>query len=76
MSNPGVPGVPKCQFITVETYAQQEKTINNRFSYIGQNVNKIYIFGYLGGPGGGGTSMIRLRISCFPAILSPISMCM
>ena len=35
----------------------------------------IYIFGYLGGPEEG-SSMIRLGLSCFPAILSPISMYM
>ena len=40
-------------FITVETYTQQEKTITTSFSYIGQHVNKIYIFGYLGGGPGG-----------------------
>ena len=61
--------------ITVETYVQQGKTIQTSFSYMGQNVKYIYIFGYLMDPGGGGgASMIRLDLSCFPAILSPISM--
>ena len=35
----------------------------------------MYILGYLGGPGGG-VSMLRLDLSCFPAILSPIYMYM
>ena len=36
--------------ITVETYVQQGETIlKNSFSYIGQDVKKMYILGYLGG---------------------------
>ena len=41
------------------------------FSFMGQNVKKMYILGALRG-----YSMIRLNLSCFPAILSPISMYM
>ena len=65
-------------FITVETYTQQEKTITTSFSYIGQHVNKIYMFGYLGGGGGpwGEFSMIRLGLYCSPVFISPISMYM
>ena len=42
------------------------------FSCMGQNVKKLYIFDYWGG----GASMNRLGLSCFSAILSPISMYM
>ena len=52
----------------VETYVQQGK------QYIGQNVKNIYILGYLGSPEG--SYVHRLGLSSFPAILSPISMCM
>ena len=45
--------------------------LQTSFSYMSQNVKKRHILGYFGGP-----SMIRLGLSCFPAILSPISMCM
>ena len=48
--------------ITVGTYAQQEKITS--FSDMGQNVN-LFLHIWL--------SMSRLGISCFPAILSPIS---
>ena len=51
--------------ITVETYVHCTTRGNNlktSFSFMGQN-------------GGGGSSMIRLDLSCFPAILSPIYMC-
>ena len=59
----------------METYVQQGEIIwQTSFSYMSQNVPKIYILGYLGGPEG--SSMIRLGLSYFPAILSPISMYM
>ena len=38
--------------ITVETHVQG-KRLKTSFSYMGQNVKKLYIFGYLSGPGGG-----------------------
>ena len=40
--------------ITMETYVQQGETIylKTSFSYMSQNVNKMYIWGYLGGPEG------------------------
>ena len=37
-------------FITVETYAQQGKTIENQFFIYGPNVILFFIFGYLKGP--------------------------
>ena len=40
--------------ITVEIYVQQGTTINNQFFIYGPQSEIIYIFGYLGGPGGGG----------------------
>ena len=43
--------------------------LKTSFSFMGQNVKKMYILGALRG-----SSMIRLGLSCFPAILSPISM--
>ena len=48
------------------------------FSYMGQNVKNVYfrLFGVCVCVGGGGASMIRLGLFCFPAILSPISMIM
>ena len=62
--------------ITMETYVQGETIWNQFFTYepkCKKNV-PVYILGYLGGPEG--SSMIRLGLSCFPAILSPISMYM
>ena len=54
--NPGVPGVPgasaNADLITVETYVQQGKTIENQFLIYGLKCKKMYIFGYLRGPGG------------------------
>ena len=44
-------------------------------SFMGQNVKKIVYFGGILGALRG-SSMIRLNLSCFPAILSPISMYM
>ena len=46
------PEVLKCHedLITLETYVQQGKTMNNTF-FINENIN---IFGYLGTGGGGG----------------------
>ena len=50
--------------------------LTTNFWYMGQHMNtNIYFVYYLGGPWGG-PSMIRLNLSCFPAILSPISMYM
>ena len=58
--------------ITVETYVQQGETIWKRFfQFMGQNVKKNYRW-----EDAWGSSMIRLNLSCFPAILSPISMYM
>ena len=57
--------------ITMETYVQQGETI---WKPVFHTWAKMYILGYLGGPEG--SSMIRLGLSCFPAILSPISMYM
>ena len=48
--------------------------LKTSFSYMSQNVKKNYILGYLGGPEGG-SSMIRLGISCFPAISSHPYLC-
>ena len=62
--------------ITVETYVQG-KTIENQFLIYGPKCILFYIFGYLRGRGGGGGAfIIRLGLSCSPAILSPISMYM
>ena len=46
------PKVLKCHedLITLETYVQQGKTMDNKF-YICENIS---IIGYMGGPGGGG----------------------
>ena len=43
--------------------------LKTSFSYMSQNVKKYIYWGYLGG-----IEMIGLGPSCFPAILSPISM--
>ena len=59
--------------ITMETNVQQGETIWKPVFHMSQNVKKNYILGYLGGPE---ASKIRLGLSCFPAILSPISMYM
>ena len=64
------PEVLKCHedLITLDTYVQQRKTIDNKFYiymiiYICEN---IYIFGYMGARGGGGGgSIIRLGPSWF-----------
>ena len=48
--------------ITVETYVQQDQTM---YGPTCENIE-----------GPGGPSMIRLGLSCFPAILPPISMYM
>ena len=51
------------------------KQFENKFFICEPKCKKyMYILGYLGGPEG--SSIIRLGISCFPAILSPISMFM
>ena len=58
--------------ITVETYVQQKETIwKPVFHLWAKMLKKNYILGALRG-----SSMIRLGLSCFPAILSPISMYM
>ena len=51
--------------------------LKTSFSYMGQNVPKMYIdlLGYLGGVLRG-FSITRLGLSCFPAIVAPISMYM
>ena len=67
-----LPGSPKCQ--QMQTSSQWRhmykngKQLETSFSYLGQNVKNMYIFGYFKGPGGGGASIIRLDLSCFPAI--------
>ena len=53
------------ELITVEIYVQQGKTIEKQFFiYMAKMFFFVYIFVYLKG------------LSCFPAILSPISMYM
>ena len=47
--------------------------LKTSFSFMGQNVKKKLYFGAILGALRG-SSMIRLGLSCFPAILSPISM--
>ena len=47
--------------------------LKTSFSFMGQNVKKMYIFGGILGALRG-SLMIRLDLSCFPAILSPIYM--
>ena len=61
--------------ITVETYVQQGK-IENQFLIYGPKCrNNLYLWLFMGpGGGGGNASIITLGLSCFPAILSPISM--
>ena len=49
--------------------------LKTSFSYMSQNVKKGIFWGYLGGPGGVFNDQTG-RISCFPAILSPISLYM
>ena len=60
--------------ITVETYVQG-KEFENQFFIYGPKCKKKLYFGLFGGPWGG-SSMIRMGLSCFPTILSPISMYM
>ena len=58
-------------FITLETYVQLGKTMDNKF-FICENIN---IFGYLGARGrggGGGASITRLGPSWFTSTLSLI----
>ena len=61
--------------ITVETYVQQGETIWKPFFIYGPKCKKKNYFGGILGALRG-SSMIRLNLSCFPAILSPISMYM
>ena len=69
-SNPGVPGVPKCQQMQTSSQwrhnVQQWKTFETSFWYMGQNVLFLAIWGALRGH-----SIIRLCLSCSPAIISP-----
>ena len=62
--------------ITVETLCTTRgNNLKTIFSFMGQNVKKnVYFGGILGALRG--SSMIRLNLSCFPAIVSPISMYM
>ena len=61
--------------ITLDTYLQQGKQFENHFFIYGPKCEKnVYFGGILGALRG--SSMIRLNLSCFPAILSPISMYM
>ena len=62
--------------ITVETYVQQGETIWKPFFFHlwAKMYKKCIFWGCFGSPEG--SSMIRLNLSCFPAILSPISMYM
>ena len=60
--------------ITVETYVQGS-TIEKQFFHICAKMLKTDIYCWLS-KGPYGPSMIRLDLSCFPAILSPISMYM
>ena len=63
------PEVLKCHenLITMETYVQLGKTMDNKF-FIFENIN---MFEYLR-PGGGGVSIIRLDPSWFTSTLSLI----
>ena len=61
--------------ITVETYTctTRENNWNPVFHKNGQKLKtKLFIFDYFRGPGGAEPSMIRLGLSCFPDIHSPI----
>ena len=61
--------------ITVETYVQQGETIWKPFFHLWAKMLKnVYFGGILGALRG--SSMIRLNLSCFLAILSPIAMYM
>ena len=61
--------------ITVETLCTTRgNNLKTIFSFMGENVKKVYFGGILGALRG--SSMIRINLSCFPAILSPISMYM
>ena len=78
-SNPGVPRAPKCQ--QTQTSSQwrhmynKGKQFENHFFIYGPKCKKnVYFGGILGALRG--SSMIRLNLSCFPAIVSPISMYM
>ena len=75
--NPGVSGAPKCQQMQPSSQGRymynKGKQFENQF-FIHEPKCKNYFLGYLGGPKG--YSMIRLGLSCFPAILSPIYMYM
>ena len=77
--NPWVPGTPKCQQMQISSQwrhnVHKGKQLKTSFSYLGQNVYFLAIWGALGGGGGGGGHpLIRLSLSCSQAIISPISM--
>ena len=57
------------------TCTTRGNNLKTSFSFMGQNVKKKKYFGAILGALRG-SSMIRLGLSCFPAILSPINMYM
>ena len=61
--------------ITVEIYVQQGEQFENQFFIYGPKCKKNVYFGAILGALRG-SSIIRLGLSCFPAILSPIPMYM
>ena len=82
-SNPGVPGAPKCQQMqTSSQWIHMTKRENNWkpvFHIWAKMLKKkrVYFLPFEGPwEGGGWPSIIRLGPSCFPAILSPMSMYM
>ena len=54
--------------ITVETYVQQGNTIENQFLIYGLKCKKIYIFGYLRGPGVFIYLILSVVLSGYPLI--------
>ena len=76
----GYQNVSKCRPRHSCDLYNKGKQLRASFSYMGQNVKKPFMFGYLmcvcGGGGAVMASMIRLGLFGFPAILSPISMIM
>ena len=55
-SNPGVPGPPKCHQMQPSSQWRhmynKGNNLKTSFSYMSQNVKKMYILGYVGGPEG------------------------
>ena len=70
MLNPGLPNFQGSKTSSQSRHMHNKGKITKGFSYMGQNVKK---FAFLAIRGLGVPSIIRLGISCFPAILSPIS---